>query len=51
MRRAYYKRVKGEMGKTVERSDTPIQVGEKLPDAKELTKRYNEIRYKGEKIK
>ena len=51
VRRAYYKRVKGEIGKTVERSDTPIQVGEKLPDAKELTKRYNEIRYKGEKRK
>lgn len=51
VRRAYYKRVKGEMGKTVERSDTPKQVGDKLPDAKELTKRYNEIRYKGEKIK
>ena len=49
VRRAYYKRVKGEMGKTVERSDTPMQVGEKLPDAKELTKRYNEIRYKGER--
>lgn len=51
VRRAYYKRIKGEMGKTVERSDTPKQVGDKLPDAKELTKRYNEIRYKGEKIK
>ena len=51
VRRAYYKRVKGEMGKTVERSDTPMQVGEKLSDAKELTKRYNEIRYKGEQSK
>ena len=39
------------MGKAVDRSDTPMQVGEKLPDAKELTKRYNEIRYKGEKSK
>ncbi len=48
VRRAYYKRVKGEMGKTVERSDTPREVGEKLPDAKQLTKRYNEIRYKGD---
>lgn len=51
VRRAYYKRVKGEIGKTVERSDTPMQVGEKLPDAKELTKRYNEIRYKGDQRK
>lgn len=51
VRRAYYKRVKGEIDKTVERSDTPMQVGEKLPDAKELTKRYNEIRYKGDQSK
>lgn len=46
IRRAYYRRVKGEIGKKVRRSDTPCQVGEKLDDIRELANKYNEVRYK-----
>lgn len=46
VRRTYYKRVKGEMGKKVKRSDTPIQVGIKLSDLEPLVQQYNEVRYR-----
>lgn len=46
IRRAYYKRVKGEMGKAVQRSDTPKQVGGKLTDMETLVEQYSEVRYK-----
>ena len=46
MRRTYYKRVKGEMGKKVKRSDTPMQVGIKLSDLEPLVQQYNEVRYR-----
>lgn len=48
VRRAYYKRVRGEMGKKVKRSDTPMQVGAKLAEVKPLVQQYNEVRYKKE---
>ena len=46
VRRTYYKRVKGEMGKKVKRSDTPMQVGIKLSDLEPLVQQYNEVRYR-----
>ena len=46
VRRTYYKRVKGEMGKKVKRSDTPMQVGTKLSDLEPLVQQYNEVRYR-----
>lgn len=49
VRRAYYKRVKAEMGKAVKRSDTPKQVGAKLSGLEPLVRQYNEVRYKNEK--
>ncbi len=50
VRRAYYKRVKGEMGKAVKHSDTPAQVGAKLSEVKPLVQQYNEVRYREEKL-
>ncbi len=49
VRRAYYRRVKGEMGKAVQRSDTPMQVSAKLSNMELLVQQYNEVRYKEEK--
>jgi len=46
VRRTYYKRVRGEMGKKVKRSDTPMQVGTKLSDLEPLVQQYNEVRYR-----
>ncbi len=46
VRRAYYKRVRGEMGEKVKRSDTPMQVGTKLSDLEPLVQQYNEVRYR-----
>ena len=46
VRRAYYKRVKGEMGKKVKHSDTPMQVATKLSDLEPLVQQYNEVRYR-----
>lgn len=46
VRRAYYKKVKGEMGKAVKRSDTPMQVGAKLSGLGPLVQQYNEVRYR-----
>lgn len=51
IRRAYYKRVKGQMGKKVHPHETPIEVGEILPDVKELAQQYDEARYAGEGLK
>ncbi len=45
IRRAYYRKVRGKIDKTVSRSDTPSEVGEKLPDVAEIAEKYDEVRY------
>ena len=46
IRREYYKRVKGELGKSIKQSHTPKQVGEKLSHIEALANQYSRIRYK-----
>ena len=45
IRRAYYKKVRGHMGKKVHPYETPIEVAETLPDVRELVQAYDEARY------
>ena len=45
IRRAYYKKVRGQMGKKVHPYETPIEVAETLPDVRELVQAYDEARY------
>lgn len=45
IRRAYFKKVRREIDKSVLRSDTPVEVSEKLTDVKEIVDAYNEVRY------
>lgn len=45
VRRMYYKLVKKAMGKSVTPSDTPKEVGEKLPEVKAIREAYEETRY------
>lgn len=45
IRKAYYKKVKGHMGKKVQVYDTPTEVGDMLPDVKGLVEEYDEARY------
>jgi len=45
IRRAYYKKVRKKIDKTVSRSDTPSEVAEKLPEVAELIDRYDQVRY------
>ena len=45
IRRAYYKKVRGYMGKRVHPYETPAEVAETLPDVRELVQAYDEARY------
>ena len=47
IRRAYYKAVRKQMDKTVSRSDTPVEVGEKLPEVLQLVDSDQQVRYGG----
>lgn len=45
IRRAYYKKVRGQMGKRVHPYETPTEVAETLADVKEMVQAYDEARY------
>ena len=45
VRRQYYRKVKGAVGKIVFTSDTPSEVGEKLPAARDIIPDYTKVRY------
>ncbi len=45
IRRQYYRKVKGAVGKIVFSSDTPREVGEKLPAARDIIPDYTKVRY------
>ena len=51
IRKLYYKKVKGQMGKKVQPYETPHEVGEVLPDIKALVHQYDEARYAVQNIK
>lgn len=51
IRKMYYKKVKGQMGKKVQPYETPHEVGEVLTDVKELVREYDEARYAAQNIK
>lgn len=45
VRRSYYRKVKGKMGKTVQPSFTPREVGKALPDVAPIVEMYEQVRY------
>lgn len=45
IRRAYYRLVRRKIDKDVYRSDTPLEVSEKLPEVKEILSSYEQVRY------
>lgn len=51
IRRAYYKKVRGQMGKKVQPYDTPIEVAETLPEVREIVDAYDQARYAKDDLK
>lgn len=45
IRRAYFRKVRRKIDKEVLRSDTPVQVGDKLSDVKQIVEEYQRVRY------
>ncbi len=45
IRRAYYRKVRKKIDKTVSRSDTPTEVAGKVPEVTELIDQYDRVRY------
>lgn len=51
IRRAYYRKVRGQMGKKVHPYETPTEVAETLTDVQNLVKAYDEARYAKDPLK
>lgn len=51
IRRAYYKKVRTQMGKKVQPYETPTEVAETLTDVQELVEAYDEARYANQDLK